>query len=151
MGSGASAERNSVLKHRVLIVGRGRGADIRLGDASVSRMHAELVVGGDGTLHVADRSSANGTWIAVDGRWQRVTQRSVTPADRLRLGDARITVAELLSLAPEPRSGYGGSGSQPAGRGGDMDDELPHRPENARNLPQGRVRRNPETGEVIAD
>ena len=82
--------------HRVLIVGRGQGADICLRDASVSRLHAELVVGGDGQFHVADRSSANGTWVEVDGVWERLTQRRVAAGDRLRFGSRRVVVSELM-------------------------------------------------------
>ena len=82
--------------HKVLIVGRGQRADIRLVDASVSRLHAELVIGGDGSLRVADRSSANGTWVDVDGSWERVTQRRIVAGDRLRFGSCEIIVSELM-------------------------------------------------------
>ena len=82
------------MAHQVLIVGRSRRADIRLRDLSVSRQHAELVVGSDGTLHIADRSSANGTWIEAEGRWQRLRQRTVAADDRLRLGNLEITDCE---------------------------------------------------------
>ena len=127
----------------MLVVGRDRRADIRLRDRSVSRLHAELVLGGDGTLHVADRSSANGTWIEADGRWQRLTQRMVTSADRLRLGDdVEIEVTELLRRAPRRTAGSAGDREEKNGRSGDR---------NKDGLPRGPVRRNPETGEVIAD
>ena len=129
--------------HRVFIVGRGRRADIRLDDASVSRLHAELVVSDGGAIHVADRSSANGTWFETDGRWERIAQRAVVPGDRLRLGDVEIAVSELMRRVPAradagtPADGQ--AASRVAGRrSGD-------------GLPQGPVRRDPRTGEVIAD
>ena len=129
--------------HRVLVVGRGRRADIRLRDSSVSRLHMELTLGSDGTLHVADRSSTNGTWIDENGRWKQIAQCKVRPADRLRLGDVRIEVAELLRRAPPDKAAEGAGGGQAGdGRPGE-------RPDNS--LPSGPVRRNPETGEVIAD
>ena len=126
----------------MLVVGRGRRADIRVRDKSVSRLHAELVLGGDGTLHVADRSSANGTWIEAEGRWRRLTQRTVTSADRLRLGDVEIEIKELLRRAPPRTTGGAGDRDEESGRSGNR---------NTDDLPRGPVRRNPETGEVIAD
>ena len=105
-------------------------------------MHAELVLGGDGTLHVADRSSANGTWIESEGRWRRLTQRAVTSTDRLRLGDVEIEVKELLRRAPRRTAGSAGDRDEESGRSGDR---------NTDGLPRGPVRRNPETGEIIAD
>ena len=106
-------------------------------------MHAELVLGGDGTIHVADRSSANGTWIDDNGRWQLLTQRTVTSADRLRLGDAEIDVSELLRRAPAHlATGSAGDRHGEDGRSGTRRTD---------GLPEGPVRRNPETGEVIAD
>lgn len=126
----------------MLVVGRGRRADIRVGDKSVSRLHAELVLGGDGTLQVADRSSANGTWIEADGRWRRITQRTVTSADRLRLGDVEIEIKELLRGVPRWAAGSTGNRDEESGRSGKG---------NTDGLPRGPVRRNPETGEVIAE
>ena len=115
--------------HRVLIVGRGRHADVRLNHPSVSRMHLELVLGAGGEVHVADRSSANGTWVLADDVWERVTSRQVVPDDRVRLGTLAVTVGELISRVPNPAREEG------------------KRVEDS--LPAGRVRRNPETGEVI--
>ena len=128
----------------MLIVGRGRPADIRLDDPSVSRLHAELVVSDGGAIHVADRSSANGTWIETDGQWERIAQRAVVLGDRLRLGDVEIAVSELGASCSGrtrtralPREGQ--AAARVAGRrSGD-------------GLPKGPVRRNPGTGEVIAD
>ena len=118
----------------MLIVGRGRGADIRLDDGSVSRLHLELVIGGGGEVHLADRSSENGTWMWTEGAWQRVTARAAVPEDRLRLGAHEVTVAELIRRAPEPPR------QDPGADPNRMDD----------GLPVGPVRRDPETGAVIA-
>ena len=118
----------------MLIVGRGRRADIRLDDRSVSRLHLELVIGGGGEVHIADRSSANGSWVWTEGEWKRVTARAAVPEDRLRLGACEVTVAELLRRAPERAL------LDPGADSGRVDD----------GLPVGPVRRDPETGEVIA-
>ena len=127
----------------MLIIGRGRGADIRLRDASVSRLHAELVTADDGLLQIADRSSANGTWIAADGRWERIAQRVVAPGDRLRFGSREVVVSELLRRAPVHGNVDSASERAAAVVGSGARD--------AEGLPAGPVRRDPETGEVIAD
>ena len=128
-------------KHRVLIVGRGREADIRLNHRTVSRLHLELVLGAGGEIHVADRSSRNGTRVRTDGKWQTLGAKPVSLSDRLQLGDLEITVEELLRRAPPERDDTG-RGVEPSvgerpGANRDMD------------LPSGKVRRNPETGEVV--
>ena len=128
-------------KHRVLIVGRGRQADIRLNHRTVSRLHLELVLGAESEIHVADRSSRNGTRIRLDGEWQALTAKSVSPADRLQLGDLETTVEDMLQRVP----------AEPPDTGGRPDDGPGGHPDAAPDpdLPSGPVRRNPETGEVI--
>lgn len=130
-------------RHRVLIVGRGRQADIRLNHPSVSRLHLELVLGSGGELYVADRSSRNGTRVREDSGWRSVRAQQVSPADRLQLGDLTITVEELLRRAPPEQAELGrrteGGGGRRSGTDPDPDPDLP----------SGKVRRNPETGEVV--
>ena len=87
-----------MMEHRVVTIGRGAETDIRLADDSVSRLHAELVVSAGGLLHVADRSSTNGTWIRCGGQWERVRQRMVEPLDRLRLGEYPFTIQNFRWL-----------------------------------------------------
>ncbi len=50
--------------NRRLSVGRGPENDLVLDDASVSKMHASLVVNAAGNLAVADTGSTNGTFVA---------------------------------------------------------------------------------------
>ena len=128
-------------KHRVLIVGRGPEADIRLNHPTVSRLHLEVVVGGGGEIHVADRSSRNGTRVRSAGKWQTVTAQTVSPADRLQLGNLEITLDDLLRRAPPDRvdTGPGIDDIARERRDADTDPDLPH----------GEVRRHPETGKVI--
>ena len=128
-------------KHRVLIVGRGREADIRLNHRTVSRLHLELVLGAGGEIHVADRSSRNGTRVRTDGKWQTLGATSVSLSDRLQLGDLEITVEELLRQTPSNRDNTGRGVDPGAGGRAGADRDL--------DLPSGKVRRNPETGEVV--
>lgn len=130
------------MKHRVLIVGRGREADIRLNHRTVSRLHLELVLGKNGEVHVADRSSRNGTRIRTNGEWRSLRAQPVSPSDCLQLGDLEISVEELVRRAPPERDHTGrGSDAGAGGRpGADPDPDLP----------SGNVRRNPETGEVVS-
>ena len=119
--------------HRVLLVGRSREADIRLDHPTVSRLHLELVLGRAGEIYVADRSSRNGTRVEKSGEWRRITARLVSCDARLRLGDATVAVSELLRRADPPTSKSGRTAQ----------------PNPLTGLPSGRVRRDPETGELI--
>ena len=82
-------------------VGRGRDADIQIGDTSVSRLHAELIMvrGGDGGYFLTDCASTGGTYREKDGKWEPVKQCFVELTDALRLGQRYQTSAkQLLSL-----------------------------------------------------
>jgi hypothetical protein len=73
------------LRDVVTTVGRGRGADIRLDDPSVSRLHAELVRRGPYVYVVDLGLSRNGT--RVNGR--PVARRVLDEGDVLSFGVAR--------------------------------------------------------------
>jgi FHA domain len=73
------------LRGEVTTVGRGRGADIRLDDPSVSRLHAELVRRGPYVYVVDLGLSRNGT--RVNGR--PVARRVLDNGDVLSFGAAR--------------------------------------------------------------
>jgi hypothetical protein len=64
-----------------LVIGRGSGCDIALGEDTVSRRHARLLFR-DGTWIIQDLESTNGT--TVNGR--QVGRCQLRPGDRLRLG-----------------------------------------------------------------
>lgn len=69
-----------------LRIGRGPGCELYLGDASVSRVHAELLnLGGDWTLR--DLRSTNGT--TVNG-WRITTEAVVRPGDVVKFGNVRF-------------------------------------------------------------
>jgi hypothetical protein len=79
------------LRGEVTTVGRGRGADIRLDDPSVSRLHAELVRRGPYVYVVDLGLSRNGT--RVNGR--PVARRVLDDGDVLSFGSARCRIGGL--------------------------------------------------------
>ena len=81
------------LRSDVTTVGRGEGVDITLDDASVSRLHAELVKRGP-HVYVSDLGlSANGT--RVNGR--PIGRRILADGDVLSFGGARARVGGLAA------------------------------------------------------
>lgn len=81
---------------RTLTVGRGSRADIRLDDASVSRLHAELTLTSAGRCYLTDRNSSGGTRVLRDGEWTPHRQGWVDPSSRVRFGECETVVADLL-------------------------------------------------------
>ncbi len=121
------------------LVGRSARADIVLEDPTVSRLHAELVKGGDGTWYLTDRGSTGGTYLRDEGNWVPVTQEFVRPGDRLMLGSFECGVDELLRRIP----GGGEAASGPPG--GEPGPGSPVRDDR----PEGPVLRDPATGEIL--
>ncbi len=81
---------------RTYIIGRGRDADIRVVDETVSRSHAELTVTDGGRYYLADRNSMHGTWVRSDEGWSRHHQGYVDLGERLRFGHVETHLRELL-------------------------------------------------------
>jgi hypothetical protein len=79
------------LREVVTTVGRGRGADIRLDDPSVSRLHAELVRRGPYVYVVDLGLSRNGT--RVNGR--PIARRVLDDGDVLSFGAARCRIGGI--------------------------------------------------------
>ncbi|HEY7265019.1 MAG TPA: FHA domain-containing protein [Trebonia sp.] len=76
------------LRDEVTTIGRGRGADIRLDEPSVSRLHAEIVRRGP-YIYVTDLGlSRNGT--RVNGR--PIARRVLDDGDVLSFGSARCRI-----------------------------------------------------------
>jgi hypothetical protein len=69
-----------------VVVGRGKEADVRLADASVSRRHAAFTVVDD-RVHVEDLGSTNG--LSVND--ERVQTAALSDGDSVTLGAATIT------------------------------------------------------------
>ena len=79
--------RNLVFDGPVVSLGRDPHNTIVLSDPKVSGRHAELRIRG-GQAVVVDINSTNGTW--VNGR--RVRSAAVRQGDRIRIGDATVTL-----------------------------------------------------------
>lgn len=94
--SGPTAGETFEVRERAT-VGRLKGAEITIPDASVSRQHARLLAQGDRLL-VRDLDSANGVF--VNGG--RITSGEVRVGDRLRIGkvDLRVEGETGASAAP---------------------------------------------------
>jgi hypothetical protein len=74
------------------VLGRSRDCEVRLGDANVSRKHAELRHE-DGTWWIVDLGSTNGTLL----NGQRASRERLRAGDRIELGSTEITFGEPRS------------------------------------------------------
>lgn len=101
---------------------------------TVGRRHVEITLGADGSCHLVDIGSTNGTHVLEAGRWIRVQQKTVTASEPIRLGEFQTTVAELLGFRRAARP------AQPP--------PLPVPPPTPPPIPNAKPRRNPHTGEV---
>ena len=115
-------------------VGRSSTADIQIGDSSVSRIHAELIVTGTDAYYLTDCGSGGGSFIARGGEWAPVQQQFIGATDDILLGRYQTTVQQLVSMLKDRQ---GNRAEQP--------------PSTVDDLPAGPVRRNIETGEIISD
>lgn len=77
-----------VLDRDWLVIGRGRGADVVLAEATISRAHAAIGFG-DGHFFVQDLASTNGTM--VNGA--RTERQQLKDGDELRMGRLIIDVS----------------------------------------------------------
>src|SRR5882724_5374879 len=75
---------------RSLVVGRGVSSDIAIYDPTISRRHAELIVGADG-VQVKDLGSSNGT--CING--SRVSAGRLHPNDSVTFGKVLFQLKEL--------------------------------------------------------
>lgn len=113
--------------YKTYLIGRGRDADITLGDDTVSRSHAELVCASGADAYLTDRMSSGGTFVFRDGAWHELRQSWIGTDERLRFGDLEIDARRLLEMVPRQRAAV-------------------TEPDSLR--PRGRVARNPITGEI---
>jgi pSer/pThr/pTyr-binding forkhead associated (FHA) protein len=86
-----------VVSRSPMVIGREAGLDLTIPDGSVSRRHAEIVLGPEKT-EVKDLGSRNG--IFVNGA--RVPVASIRPGDTLRIHKSLFIVEEIPSR-PQPR------------------------------------------------
>ena len=110
-------------------IGRGAGVDIRLDDGSVSRVHAELIATPSGSYYLTDCASSQGSYVARNGEWCRIRQEFINPTDAILLGHYQTTAPALVALAAKKV----------------------RRSDDGTALPEGPVRRNAATGEIIGE
>jgi len=123
----------------ILVAGRahqGSRLDIEIPARhdTVGRRHVEITLGADGSCHLVDLGSTNGTHAMEAGRWIRVQQKTVTTSEPIRLGEFQTTVGELLGFRHAARP------AQPP--------PLPVSPPAPAPIQNAKPRRNPLTGEV---
>lgn len=75
-----------------IIIGREDSADLRIPDLTVSKRHARAEALGDGTVHLEDLGSTNGT--SLDG--QRIERVRLRPGDQVEVGAIGLSL-DLLS------------------------------------------------------
>ena len=115
-------------------IGRSSAADIQIGDSSVSRIHAELIVTRNSSYYLTDCGSGGGSFIARDGEWVPIQQQYIGPNDNILLGRYQTTAQQLVSILKARQ-----------------DNSNEQTPSPVDDLPTGKVRRNIETGEIISD
>ena len=81
---------------QTLTIGRSRHAGIRLDDASVSRLHAELTLTRGGRCYLTDRNSLRGTRVLHNGQWASHRQGYVDSDAKLRFGKCEVALTDLL-------------------------------------------------------
>lgn len=121
--------RGDGMNYAIYRIGRGSDADIQIRDASVSRVHAELIATRQGALYLTDCGSTGGSYVARDNAWVPIKQAFIRPTDVILLGHHQTTARQLIAMVnPKNRA----SAAKPE-----------------EDLPRGPVRRNPATGEII--
>jgi len=81
------------LYDQTVSLGRSETCTVSFNDESVSRNHAEITFGPDGSVTITDLNSTNGVFVND----RKVSSSPVTPSDKVRLGKAEFMV--LLPLA----------------------------------------------------
>lgn len=83
-------------------VGRSSKADINLSDAdaSVSGIHAELVISSDKKYFLSDAGSSNGTFVRDGEKWTPLRQSYIEPETELRLGNQRLLANDIIKRIP---------------------------------------------------
>ena len=92
-------------------VGRLSSSHLRFEDSSVSRIHAVIEKGGDGTYHLIDLGSASGTFVNGD---KITNKQAIGHGDELQFGNVVVTL-EFVTEQPaqqEPAMAFGGESTR---------------------------------------
>ncbi|MGB7068941.1 MAG: FHA domain-containing protein [Pyrinomonadaceae bacterium] len=82
-------------------IGRSGENDISIDDASISKVHASMVMNGDGQLLIADTGSTNGTFINGE-RIAYGKAMLITTDDKLMFGTVEVMLEPVSSEGDEP-------------------------------------------------
>lgn len=77
-------------------IGRDESCDVVLQGASVSRQHAYLILRDDGSIQFEDADSTNGSYLLEGGEPVRINSTYLQPDACLRLGRARVSLADIM-------------------------------------------------------
>ena len=114
-------------------LGRNKDSDLVIDGATVSRKHAELTITRDGKYYLIDCMSASGTFVAGQKEWEQISQSFVDITDTLLLGRYQMSMSEIVNSIET----------------GNNIDVVNVKEVEEDNLPSGKVRRDPETGEPV--
>src|SRR5215813_7696957 len=81
---------------RKFTIGREKTCDFPVTDESVSRLHAEIWLGDDGSLTIADHGSSNGTSLIRNGATLPLLQTTVFLTDDVKFGAAVVKVRDIV-------------------------------------------------------
>ncbi len=111
-------------------IGRHSDCGIVLSHPSISRHHAELVIGVRDEYKLVDMNSKYGTYIRHkgSGAWERISAAKLDPSDHVRFGRYDLDARDMLARLPGL---------------------LSRKPVVSRDVGSAPVERNPETGEII--
>ena len=90
----AAAPQEQTLTSGSIVLGAGHGADVIIGDESVSRRHLQITLSNQG-IEVVDLNSSNGTYY----QGQRIGRLTLDREATFLLGRVKVTVAPQLEVA----------------------------------------------------
>jgi pSer/pThr/pTyr-binding forkhead associated (FHA) protein len=80
-----------------LVVGRGRGSDVKIQDERLSREHFAILRDGSSFV-ICDLNSTNGTW----ARGERISRMGLSDGDAIRAGRTRFLFEQGLGNVQGP-------------------------------------------------
>ncbi len=81
-----------------LTLGRDPAADIIIGDPSISRRHAELVLLDDRRIFIRDLGGPNGSARIRDGARTKIEREIVAPGDQVAFGDIVLSFDDIKQM-----------------------------------------------------
>ncbi|PYS98076.1 MAG: hypothetical protein DMF63_17635 [Acidobacteria bacterium] len=101
LGTGPVEKRFDLEQGRRLSIGRTKANDIALDHASVSKMHASLMLSSEGKLVIADTGSTNGTYLNEE-RIAYGKAIEIFGGDKVKFGSIDVAIEFTLLNTPMP-------------------------------------------------